>query len=710
MTAEPSRTALEAMLEARSVALVGASERPGTFGARMVDEVSKSASRPDIYLVNPRYTRIGERPCFGSLDEIPGPVDLVLLGVPDASVESAMSTAAKRGDRSAVIFGGAVDSGSTDGNSLRERICSIANDAGMELCGAGCMGFVNVARGLRAIGYVEPDPIPLGPIALVSCSGSAFSAMLRTHRRFGWTVAISSGQELVTSAASYLDYAVGIPQTRVVALVLETMREPTALRGALERAAAGDVAVVSLTVGRSERGKAMVTAHSGALAGDDASWEALFDAHGVIRTRDLDEMADTLELFCGGRMPGPRPPGGGGIATVHDSGGERALAVDLANDLSLPFASISPATGSRLGEYLDPGLEPTNPLDLWGTGSDTADKFGGALSALAQDPETDAVALCVDLVFEYDGDDSYEKALVDAHRRTTKPVALLSNLQCAVDQAAAARLRAVGIPVLEGTRSGMLAMRHMIERRDAMARPPAPCHEIDGRRRQRWLTRLGEGPLSGTESLALLADYGIRVANAARATSADEAARHAEAIGFPVVLKTDVAGIDHKSDVGGVVMGLADLDQVVFAYRDLAERLGPEVLVAECAPEGVELALGIVRDPGLGPIVVVGAGGLLVELIHDRSVGLPPIDLLRARHMLDRLGVRPLLDGIRGAAPCDMDAAARAVVSISVLACELGEAIEALDVNPIRCGPDGADALDALVVASATDKIARPTT
>jgi acyl-CoA synthetase (NDP forming) len=699
VTAEASRAAIEAMLEARSVALVGASEHPGTFGRRMLDEVSKSPSSPDIHLVNPRYSRIDDRRCFASLDEIPGPVDLVLLGVGDASLEGEMSNAARRGDRSAIIFG-AFEPGSGDSRALRDRIARIATDAGMALCGAGCMGFVNVTAGLRAIGYVEPDPIPHGPIALVSCSGSAFSAMLRTHRRFGWTIAVSSGQELVTSAASYLDYAIGVPGTKVVALVVETMRDPSALRTALERAAANDVAVVALTVGRSEAGKAMVTAHSGALAGDDASWEALFDAHAVIRTRDLDEMADTLELLCAGRRPGPRPSAGGGIATVHDSGGERALAADIASDLSLRYASISAGTEERLAQFLDPGLEAANPLDLWGTGSDTAGRFGGALTALAEDTETDAVALCVDLVFEYDGDDSYEKALLDAHASTKKPLVLLSNLHSAIDPAAADRLRRCGIPVLEGTRSGMLALRHIIERRDAVARPAARPHEIDHRRRQHWSARLAAGPLTGGEALALVADYGISVTASFRATSAQQAVRHAEALGLPVVLKTDVAGIAHKSDVKGVVVGLATLDDVAAAYEDFAKRLGPEVLVAEFVPGGVELALGIVRDPGLGPIVVVGAGGLLVELMQDRSVGLPPVDSPGAHRMLDRLAVRRMLNGVRGGNPCDIDAAARAVMSVSALAAELGDAIEALDVNPLSCGPAGVVALDAFVVAS----------
>ena len=431
----------------------------------------------------------------------------------------------------------------------------------------------------------------------------------------------------------------------------------------------------------------------------------MFDAYGVIRTHDLDEMADTLELLCSGRRLGPRPRGGGGIATVHDSGGERALAVDLAADLSLRFASISPGTARRLGAFLDPGLEAGNPLDLWGTGSDTAERFGGSLIALADDPETDAVALCIDLVYEYDGDDSYEKALMGAHRSTDKPVALLSNLHSAIDPSAADRLRDAGIPVLEGTRSGLLALRHMIEWRDARARSAAASHGIDDRRRKRWLTRLASGPLTGAESLALVADYGIPVTAAGRATSGEEAVGHAEAFGLPVVLKTDVPGIAHKSDVGGVVVGLATLDEVVLAYHDLAERLGPEVLVAECAPAGVELALGVVRDPGLGPIVVVGAGGLLVELIGDRSVGLPPLDLPRAHRMLDRLGMRTLLDGIRGDAAADLDAVALAVVSMSVLAAELGDAIEALDVNPVRCGPNGVVALDALVVPAGAQEL-----
>ena len=213
----------------------------------------------------------------------------------------------------------------------------------MALCGGGCMGFVNVVEGLRAIGYHEHDPLPAGPIALVTHSGSAFSALLRADRRLGWTLAVSSGQELVTTTASYLDYALSLEGTGVVALLLETLRQPEALRASLERAKSAGIPVVALTVGASPSGRAMVAAHSGALAGSDAMWEALFESHGVLRVGGLDEMADTLELLAAGRrvLPGSTVGRRRGIAAVHDSGAERALVVDVAQSVALPFANLA---------------------------------------------------------------------------------------------------------------------------------------------------------------------------------------------------------------------------------------------------------------------------------------------------------------------------------------------------------------------------------
>lgn len=693
---------MRAMLEAESVAIVGASERKGTFGRRCVDEVSRSPAKPEIHLVNPRYDRIGDVRCHANLDDIAGPVDLVLFAVPDAALETEFERIVRRGDRSAVIFGSVVGQAADGSLTLRKRIAELARRTGMPVCGGGCMGFVNVSYGLRAIGYVEPEEIPKGPLALVSCSGSAFSAMLRTHRRFGWTIAVSSGQELVTSAADYVDYAVDLEETRVVSLILEQMTDGPGLRRALLKAASRDVAVVALTVGNSAPGRKMVAAHSGALAGDDASWEALFDSCGVIRVGDLDEMTDTLELFCVPRRAGSgRRPGGGGIATVHDSGAERALVVDLADEIGVRFASLSRETEKRLEELLDPGLEVGNPLDLWGTGSDTADKFGGALIVLADEPEVDAVALSVDLVYEFDDDDSYEEALYDAFESTTKPMALLSNLHSAIDPAGSSRLREAGIPVLEGTRTGLLALLHLLELRDFGLREVPSVQEVDEERRDRQSESLkGIDQMTGLGALGLVEDYDIPVSRSMSISDRDGAIAMAQLLGLPVVLKTDEPGIAHKSDVGGVVLDLRSLDEVGAAYEDLARRLGPRVLVSAMATDGFEIALGIVKDPSLGPLVVVGAGGVLVEMLKDRSVALPPVDLDGARRMIDRLSIRPLLDGVRGAPPADIGALCRAIVSVSQIATELGDRIEALDINPIRCGPDGVLAVDALVVTT----------
>ena len=712
------------MLEARSIALVGASRRPGSLGERMVAEVSASPSRPRLYPVNPRYDEIVGLRCHPSLADLPEPVDLVLLGVPDSALESQLAAAAARGDRSAVIFGSAYDvPGQPPG--LRARLARIARSAGMALCGAGCMGFVNVASGLRAVGYVEPDPVPAGPVALVTHSGSVFSTMLRSRRGFGFSVAVSSGQELVTAAADYARYALELPQTRVLALVLEAIRDAAALRAVLAEASAAGVPVVLLAAGGSDQGRELVTAHSGALASGDGAWEALADAYGMHRAGDLAELADTLELFASGR----RARGGGtgsGIATIHDSGLERAHVADLAGQLGVPFADIGPDTRDRLAGVLDPGLEPANPLDIWGTGRDAERQFAESLTVMSADPAVAAVALAVNLVPEFDGDQSYPQALLTAAGRTDKPLVVLAGLPASIDPVAAARLREAGVPVLEGARTGLLALRHLLDHQDrACARAagagqlpePGPVTAAgaagaggalgangaqrpadDPDRRVRWADALAGGQLGGAGLPAMLRDYGIPAVQVRAAATREAALAAAGQIGYPVVLKTDEPEVAHKSDVGGVLLGLDGPDALAAGYSDLSARLGPRVLVCQTAPPGTELLLGIVRDPALGPLIVVGAGGVLTELLADRAVALPPVDRCGALRMLRRLRVSAVLDGARGQPAADLAGVAAAITGLSALACELGDALDALDINPLICGPGGAVAVDALVV------------
>jgi acyl-CoA synthetase (NDP forming) len=676
------RPRLRRMLEGRTVAVVGASDRPGSFGWRMTTEVLRSAGVEKTWLVHPERRSVLDRPCLPSLADVPEPADLVLLGVPDRALVDQVRLAAARGDGGAVVFGSA--------HGLRDDLVAAA--AGLEVCGGGCMGFVNAVRGVRAIGYLERDPVPAGPIALVTHSGSVFSALLRTHRRLEFSLAVSSGQELVTTTADHLAYALSLPETRVVGLVLETLRDATAMRAVLADAAARDVPVVALTVGTSARGRALVDAHSGAIAGSDAAWEALFAAYGVHRAEDLAELTDSLEAFAIGRRV-RRPAGpAGGIATVHDSGAERVLASDLAERLDVPFTPLEPSTTARLAALLDPGLEPTNPLDVWGTGNDSEELLAECLTTLADDPGVDVVALAVDLVEEYDGDESYPKALARLADHTAKPVVVLSNLSSAIDGPLAADLRARGIPVLEGTRSGLRTLGHLL---DHVTRPTPSAVAVDAARRARWAARLASGEV---DAFALLADYGIPVAETFVVDDEAAAVAAAAEIGHPVVLKTAEPDVHHKLEVDGIRLDLGDSAAVATAYADLAGRLGPVVSVQPQVPAGVEVALGLWRDPLVGPLVLVAAGGSLVELLAERSVALPPVDAGRAAGLVGQLRLARLLGGFRGREALASDALVAAVVGFSRLAHELGDLLEAVDVNPLVVGRDAVLAVDALVV------------
>jgi acyl-CoA synthetase (NDP forming) len=680
-----SPPSLVAMLEPRRVAVVGASDRPGSFGRRMTTEVLRSPAQPHVDLVNPRRSAVLGHDCLPSLTTVDHSPDLVLLGVSDAALVDSLQQAASVGAAGAVVFGSAV--------GLGPSLQAIAAEAGMALCGAACMGFVNVSYGLRAIGYVERFPLERGPVALVSHSGSAFSALLRTHRRLAFSLAVSSGQELVTTAADYLHYAVELPDTKVIGVLLETLRDADRLRAALDEAADRNIPVIALTVGSSPTGRAMVDAHSGAVAGDDAAWEALFDAHGVHRVEDLDELANTLELFAIGRRP---RPGAVGIATVHDSGAERALVADVATAIGVDFAPLQPSTLSRLGALLDPGLQPGNPLDVWGTGADTRTLFGDCLRFMAADPAVGAVALAVDLVAEYDEDESYVEAVLDAAGAVESPVVVLSNVASAVDQVRAGRLRAAGVPVLEGTRSGLRALRSLLASGQPQRRLPAPT--VDTRRAAHWTDRLATGPLGGAEVMRLLGDYGLPVATTVAVTSALEAVAAAERIGYPVALKTDEPDWPHKTEAGGVALDLGRASDVEAAYQRLSQALGTRVVVQAQAAAGVELAMGLVRDPLLGPLIVLAAGGTLVEVLAQRVVALPPLDSSGAARMLARLPAGRLLDGVRGGASADRGAVHTALVGLSQLAVELGQQVDAVDVNPLIASPSGACAVDALVL------------
>lgn len=687
--------ALRAMLEARSVAVVGASSRFDSPGYHMVKQLIIGGFSGEVAAVNPKYDEVDGIACFPSLGEVPFIPDLVLLGVGNRRLEGQMEEAARCGARGVVVFASGLEDPPGD-PPLTERLRSIAAHAGMVVCGANCMGFADIEHGLRALAFEERADLEPGNVAWISHSGSAFSALLHAERGIRFNFAVSTGQELTTTMADYMIYVLERESTRVISLFLETVRDPERFRLALETAAERDVPVVALKVGRTPISRRLVTAHSDALAGDDAAYEALFDAYGVARVGTLNEMADLVELLGAGRRATP-----GGFAAILDSGGERAHLVDAAADLEVPLARPSEETLRDVAARLEPGLPAVNPLDAWGTDNDPYNIFLDCSRYLADDPDTGAFAYVVDL-----HSDRARRGHAWAAERvwasTRKPLAVVCGVTSAIQESAAARLRSSGIPVLEDVTSGLRAFKHLFELRDKSALPSlTPPDPVPRETVRRWREALAVGKrLGDAGAMQMLADYGVPVARTAAANDLDGVLAAAGRLGYPVALKT--AAASHKTELGGVTLGLKDRDALAAAYREMSSRLGAAVTLQEMVEPGVEMALGVVHDLQFGPLVMVAAGGMLIETLGDRRLALPPLDEVRASRLIDRLHARPLLDGVRGAPPADVNALARVLSRLSLLARDLGDLIGALDVNPVIVGPRGCVAVDALVEMART--------
>jgi acyl-CoA synthetase (NDP forming) len=684
---------MDALLKPQSIALLGASGKSGTLGHSMVRMIQAGGYDGAVYAINPKYPEIEGIPCRGALADLPERVDHVVLGVGNERLEVALAATIAHGAKAATIFASCAQP--HDNGALRTRLAGMAREAGLALCGGNCMGFYNNEIGLRVAGYPALQPMEPGPIGWLAQSGSVFGALAHNDPRLRFSVSISSGAEMVTTAADYLSWMVERDSIRVVGLFLESVRDPAGFARALERAAERDIAVVVLKVGRTAASAEMALSHTGAVAGSDAAYQALFRRYGVIQVDDLDELAATLLLF-----QQPRKPAAGGLVAIHDSGGERELVVDIADRLGISYPVMATETRERIARYIDPELKPMNPLDAWGSAHSFETVFTESFLALLDDPNAALGVMFCDIRDGYFVSTGYAEAALAAAGRTEKPVAVATNYAMVRHDGLAQRLTAAGVPVIDGTSEALRAVRHFLAWRDR--RPVQPPRRPDGLPADAgasWRLRLRTGePLSEDDSLSLMQAYRIRVPARRQIRSAGELDAAARSLRFPVVLKTAEPGILHKSDVGGVQLDIPDENSLREAYARMAERLGPAVLVAEMAPKGIELALGVVVDPQWGPVIMLAAGGVLIELLADRAVALAPIDQAEARAMIDSLRVRKLLDGYRGLPAADLDALTDTLVRFGWLASDLGDLLSEVDVNPLIIGPHGAFAVDGLVI------------
>jgi acyl-CoA synthetase (NDP forming) len=688
---------LAPLLSPRSIAFVGASVRPNAPGNDMMRMIRRGGFPGIVHAVNPGHREIEGYPCVPGLADLPDAPDLVVLSVRNERLEETLAAAIGRGAGAAVIFASAILPGEGD-DPLARRLARAAAEAALPVCGPNCMGFYNDLDRVWVCGFPSPRQPAPGAIAFIAHSGSVFGALAHNDPRLRFALAVSPGVEATATVADYIAYAVERPEVRVVGLFIETARDPEGFALALERAAERRIPVVAVKVGRTAAAAEAALAHTGALAGSDLAYDALFDRYGVIRVETLDELAATLLLLSTGRRVGR-----GGLVAIGDSGGERELLIDLADRAGVPFAAISEETKTSIAARLEPGLEAANPLDAWGTGADFVPSFTHCLGDLLADPDAALGLFSADIRDGYYLHRGFAEAALAAARESDKIVAVATNYTQVSHDALALELTLAGIPVLDGTAHALAAVRGAFSYRDFRARPDDPPPSPPAARaadRQAARERLREaaGPLDEAASLSLLQAWGLPAVPHSVVESPEEARRAAEKLGYPVACKTAMPGLLHKSDVDGVRLALANEEALLAAYADLASRLGARALIAPMVKRGVELSLGMIRDPQFGPIVVVAAGGVLIELIDDRRAALAPFGRATARRLLDGLKIRRLLDGYRGGAAVDMESLADIVALFSVLAADLADLVAEIDINPLVAGRDIV-ALDALVIA-----------
>ena len=691
------RVNLRPLLNAGSIAVVGASDKPGSFGGYVMRNLVDFGYAGPVYGVHPRLTELFGQPCYPSLAALPETPDCVALAVANHHLLSLLEEAAEHHVPAAIVFGDPTV-GAGRAPALQDQIAELAEARNISVCGPNAMGVYALHHRLVVSGYPVRPTLTSGNIALVTHSGTVFDAMSQNNRDVAFNYVISCGNEAVVTAADYLHHVLEDPSTKVVACYLETVRDPEGFVSALELAAERQVPVVALKVGLSERGQAMALAHTGALAGGAETYAALFKRYGVCQVHSLDEMMDTVELFSR-----TRADRGNKLAILMESGGERSLVADLSEDLDLEYASLSADTRSRLAEVLDEGVTPENPLDAFGTGHDVVGVYRECLKAMDANPDTGVVVLAVDLARDSYLSPAYVDAVLQARDELEKPLVGMVNLSAGANQELMTTLRANGVPVLMGTRSALKAIEHWtgfatgnqspVEKPAGLGRPPPG--RLSTLRKE---LASAAGALDEHESKSLLSHYGLSVTKGLVVETVEDAQAAAEQIGFPVALKTAAPEVLHKSDVGGIFLDLTETSAVIDAYQDLTQRCGPRVLVQQMAGAGVEMILGMKSDPQFGPVLLVGMGGVFVEVYRDVATALAPVSHDEAERLMVSLKGAPLLEGVRGKTPVSREALIDAIIRFSTFVDDFSAVLSEVDINPLLVTVDAAIVLDALVI------------
>lgn len=699
-TSSPSASAITRLLRPKSVAIVGASPTPGALGNSVLKNLVGAGYGGEIHLINPKRSEIEGRPCLSSINALPKNVDCAVLAIPHAAVLDAVRACAKQGVGGIVIFSAGFAEGGEEGRAEQAEIARIAGVHGMVIEGPNCLGFVNHIDGVLAtfvLTKVERTGGKPG-VAVVSQSGAmaAVLGVALTSHDLPISYSVSTGNEAGSGVEDYLGYLLEDPAVKVVTMIVEQFRKPARFLELARRARELGKPVVLLHPGRSSAARESAATHTGAMAGDYDVMRSLVTRAGAVLVGSLEELIDVTDIAF---RCGARPAGGCGVLT--ESGAFKALTLDLSEQIGLELSPVNDAVRKGLRAVLPDFIPVSNPMDLTAQALVDPELYKRTLAVLLNDDSFGSIVLGLILTDKATSDLKLPSVIAAIKElKPTKPVVFAGLDEGAdVPQAYIDELRSLGIACFETAERVFRAV--------ALLSAPTPFDPGQPVR--------GNVPSALAQATGVIAEYrakealatlGVALPKGRFARSVDEALAVAEAVGYPVVLKAQSADLSHKSDAGGVILNLGDAVQLKEGWQRLHDNIARArpgmvldgVLVEGMGKRGVELIVGARNDKDWGPVLLVGFGGIMAELLHDARL-LPanmPADEI-AKEML-KLKCAPLLRGFRGDPAADVTAAAQIVAKIGALV-QSEPRIREIDVNPVVVYPqgEGAVALDALI-------------
>lgn len=695
--------ALDAILKPRSIAVVGASRTANTIGHQLVDNLLRHGFTGAVYPVNPKATAIHSMPVWPSVSALPEAVDVAVVSVPKEQVVDVAEECGERGVRGLVVISAGFRESGAEGAERERQLLSVVRRHGMRLVGPNCMGMINTDPAVSMNATFVPVMPPFGRAAFVSQSGALGASVLDHATEFGIGIAqfVSMGNKPDVSGNDLLLQWEHDPQIDVILMYVESFGNPRRFLEIASRVTRTKPVLV-VKAGRSAAGARAASSHTGALAASDVAVDALLKQSGVLRAGSIEELFDMAMAFTT-----LRPPRSRRTAVVTNSGGPGVLAADALAIHGLDVVELMTETVDRLRPLFPREASIRNPLDM--IASADAAGYRAALGAVLDDPAVDSAVAIFTPPLGVRTPDVAEAIGAVAQRHPEKPVLGVLMGREGLPQGKQ-ELNAHGVPAFIFPESAARALGALVRHGEILRRAPraVPALDVDravARAIVECAIARGDSRLAEADAHALVAAYGIPTVGAAMAHDSDEAVRFAEAAGYPVVLKVVSPDVVHKSDVGGVRVGLGSADAVREGYAcilDAVRRAQPAariegVLVQRAVAPGRELIAGVSRAPGFGPLVMTGLGGVYVEALRDVSFRLAPLDATDAREMLQEVRGARLLGAIRGAPAVDVDQLADVLVRVGMLATDLPEIVE-LDLNPLIVEGKRVVAVDARVL------------